>query len=391
MRLIHLHSLEQLYEREAAWDDLWQRSAATVPTVRARTLGAWIERFAPGARLELLVVEDAGRWVAGLPLVEQSWQRWLSVGALPSNPWTHAGDLLLDEQADPRRALDVLVVGLAGLAWPLLRLDAVLVDAPRWRGLVEALARAGIAWHARRHFDVGLVDIPGAAAAPDGALSPRRLRRAERQSRRLQRCCGGPPRLRVVTDAEQVDAALRCGLALEDSGWKGRAGTSVLGTPGMLEFYLRQARQLAAWGHLHLALLGAGERAVAFEYGWIAKGVYHSYKIGYDEQFASCGPGQLLFHRLLASFAAERRVELIDGMGPLDEAMARWATRMQAAGRLVIAPGPRVGRALLRAYRDGWPLLARFRLPRGFRGAAGGIRPGGVVPYRPRPVRLPGA
>jgi CelD/BcsL family acetyltransferase involved in cellulose biosynthesis len=195
----------------------------------------------------------------------------------------------------------------------------------------------------------------------------------------------------VVTDAEQVDAALRCGLALEDSGWKGRAGTSVLGTPEMLEFYLRQARQLAAWGHLHLALLGAGEREVAFEYGWIAKGVYHSYKIGYDEEFAACGPGQLLFQRLLASFAAARRVELIDCMGPLDEAVARWATRTQAVGRLVIAPGRRVGRALLRAYRDGWPLLARFRSSRGSRGAAGGSRPGGVVQYRPSPVRLPGA
>jgi hypothetical protein len=114
----------------------------------------------------------------------------------------------------------------------------------------------------------------------------------------------------------------------------------------MFEFFLRQARQLAAWGSLRLAFLEHRGRPIAFEYGWLAKGVYYSYKVGYDPEFASYGPGHLLRLHLLRALAAEPGVRLVDFHGPLTEALACWATRSYAIGRLVLAP-PRIGSRLL--------------------------------------------
>ena len=139
---------------------------------------------------------------------------------------------------------------------------------------------------------------------------------------------------------------------LEDRGWKGRAGTSALRTPGAADFLLRQARCLAADDRLWLAFLRCGERDIAFCYGVLAKGVLHSFKIGYDDDFAAHSPGHLLQFHLLQAIHADPAVQAIDYIGEMSEYHESWRPESYPFARLAFAPrGKFIGQAALWSYQ----------------------------------------
>jgi CelD/BcsL family acetyltransferase involved in cellulose biosynthesis len=157
--------------------------------------------------------------------------------------------------------------------------------------------------------------------------------------------------IRGQLSPEEVEPWLLRGFEVEDRGWKGAAGTSVLRTPGMFDFFLRQARWLAAWGQLELASLDCGGRPIAFCFGASAKGVFHSCKIGYDPAFAELSPGLLLQYHVLEHLHADGQRRAIDYLGPITEYHLHWKPDTYTVGRLAVAPGRPLGRLALAVYR----------------------------------------
>ena len=144
---------------------------------------------------------------------------------------------------------------------------------------------------------------------------------------------------------------LDTGLALEHAGWKGLAGTSVLANGRPLRFLHDQTRQLIAKQQFVMSLLEQNGRTIAFEYGWCAKHVYHSYKVAYDEEFSDSSPGQLMIYRLVEHFHAAQDIRAFDFLGPVDGAVRRWRPQLYSMGRLLMAPPKPLGRALVFASR----------------------------------------
>jgi len=350
LELVRLESIDAVRRAADGWDRLWQASDVSLPTARAELVAQWLERFAPRSAAAALVVQRAGRPVAAMPLAVRRLRGVLPVGDLTSNAWSPNGELLLDPTADAE-VMDLMAAGLDELRWPLVWLDLVPLRAERWQALLDALARRGMAVDVHGRYLIGLTEI-GGRFDDFLATRSRNMRQGLRKNlRRLAR--RGPVELRLVSQFSEAEIGdlLRRAFEIEHKSWKQQTGTSVLGTPGALEFYLRQARQLAAWGYLRLAFLEHRGELIAFEFGWTAKGVYHCYKIGYDPAYAELSPGQLLRMLLVERFCETRDCERIDYQGPLGNAVARWTTDSYAIGRLVIAPRRTTSRALLAAYR----------------------------------------
>ena len=359
--MIQLDTVEQLRDATPKWNDLWRRSDVTAPTVRAELVAQWLEQFAPRGRFQALVVEDQGQWVAALPLVENPNSGVLRTGRLTSNEWSSSGDLLLDPDAAADAVLDLLVAAMRKVPWRMLWLNEVPLDAPRWKALGQALDRAGMASDCHGRTQVGLIELGDDWEAFKRSLTKKHCVKMARCDRRLAE--KGDLRLEVISqpDAEQLEHCLRKAFEIENRSWKGAVGTSVLRSPGMFEFFARQARQLAKWGLLELALLYSGEKPVAFSYGYAAKGVSHWLKIGYDPEFASCTPGQLLQSHLLERFHSEPKRRAVDTLGPLTDALAKWNPTVYRLGRITIATHSLIGRPLLYAGRYSLPLLRRLR------------------------------
>jgi CelD/BcsL family acetyltransferase involved in cellulose biosynthesis len=349
-------SAAELHHCAPAWDDLWQRSDHTSALFRAAMVTQWLEQFGPHQRSRILVVEDQGQMVAGVPLCQRRAARVLPVADVTLNYWSPNGDLLVDPQADVAAAMRVLLEGLERAPWPLLWFDCVPFEWPNWQALVTAAEQAGWTRLVRPRYCVGQVNLATGFDACETCWSKNHRRNLRRDMRRLEE--RGPVRLalhRHSTPAE-VEPLLRRAFEIEDRGWKGREGTSVLHAPAIFQFFVRQGQQLAEWDSLCLAFLEVDEQPIAFEYGWISKNVYYSYKIGYDEDFSRFAPGHLVRSSLLKSLAAEG-VRLVDFCGPMTPALAAWSTQSYPVGRLILAPPRTMNRALLETLR----VLAAWR------------------------------
>jgi CelD/BcsL family acetyltransferase involved in cellulose biosynthesis len=97
--------------------------------------------------------------------------------------------------------------------------------------------------------------------------------------------------------------------------------------------------------------------------GWTAKGVYHSFKVGYDQSYRRVGPGHLLRKHLIETLFDDPQTRLIDFQGPVTQALASWSTRSYAIGRVVVAPRRLPSRVLLTGYRTLATAVRRFRRP----------------------------
>jgi CelD/BcsL family acetyltransferase involved in cellulose biosynthesis len=358
-RLIQFESVSAIRAAAAAWDDLWQRSDVALPVGRAELVAQWMETVAPRATVRALALEQDGQLVAALPLLGGHIKRLLSVGKLPANDWSWAGDLLLDPSADVRRAMETLAAAVGKLPWRLVWLDGVASESARWQMFAESLQAVGLRFDRRELFRVGQIEIDHNWTAYKAKWSNNHRHQMRRMENRAKR--EGDLALVVLRDVrpEKIESLLRRGFKVECRSWKGSKGSAVLTSPQVFDFYCRQARQLAEWGQLQLTFLELDGYPIAFEYGWNAKGVYCSPKVGYDEQFRRLTPGQLLRHELLQRFFADPEQRLFDFVGPLADATAKWKTGTYSIGRLVASTQRRGGRAALGLLRKYWSWKAR--------------------------------
>lgn len=357
-----ISSLAELRAAAPKWDDLWLRSNAAWPTLQADALALWSEQFSDLHGFQAVTIQDGDSLIAALPLVHHRLGGLLPMACLTGNAWWPAGDLLVDESSDLPHVLDLLVEALRKHARPLFWCDAIRMSTVRWQALVAALDRAELSYNVYQRGVVGLVDLPGRW---EGYLSTR-SRNLRRQIRVAEKrsAHAGALELRLIADPgqEELVELLQRGFEVEDRSWKGASGSSVLRSPVMYDYFLRQARLLAERGELILAYLNLGNETIAFEYGLFGKGVYCSLKVGYDERYAELSPGQLLRAKMLEQFCAAGWVRTIDFLGPLVDATARWTTRTHDVSRLVIATNA-TGRMILAARSSAQAVKRYLRRP----------------------------
>jgi CelD/BcsL family acetyltransferase involved in cellulose biosynthesis len=341
-----LRSRAELRACAARWDDLWSRGEVALPTARAEPTCQWVEQFAPRARLAAIVVADGDDLVAALPLVGGRVGGVVPCGRLTSGEWSHCGELLLDD-AVVGAAAEHLMLGMRRLPWPLLWLEGIELTSRRWSAFQQAANAIGCATHAVARHEVGVVDINGDWPSYQARWSKnhrRAMRRAEDRARQA-----GEVRLHRLTvgEPESIRVAVREMFETERRGWKGTAGGAVLDHKGLLDYYTNLAAHLAAERSLELVTLRIGGRLAAFEMGVVGPGVYYALKVGYDEAFAECTPGQLLRALLYRELFEDRTYERIDFHGVLTRATSQWSTSTYSLGRLAVSQPTAWSRLLL--------------------------------------------
>ena len=361
LRIEILQSAEALREVAGDWDALWRQSAVTMPTTQAEPAALWIEQFAAAQRVHLITVRHGDRMVGALPLVGRRLGRMVPIGDLSLNPWSANGELLIDKEADTGAVLGKIADAICAVPWPLLWFGMVPYQAGTWTELAEEMARRGGHVDVRHGFTIGRVSLDQPFDTFIAGRSKNLRRSIRRDLGRLEE--EGPVELRLFEhlQADEVGEVMGRAFTVEDSGWKGEGGTSVLKTPGMFDFYRRQAEHFARQGRLRLAFLECGGRVVAFEMGWFGKGVYHSVKVGYDEGYRRFGPGHLLRARLIELGCADPDQHFVDFQGPLNQALRAWITETYSIGRLVVCPPRRVSRALWTGIKAARRLSHSFR------------------------------
>ena len=361
----------------ARWDDLAEASSGTshsnVFFGPDLLLAAW-DRLADGRAVELLVVErkpepdqvgDDASWALAVPI------------AAADRPWRH-----------PVRARSTWQHSQAFLGSPLAREDATEAE---WEALLRGVRDSGADSWIATALDGASARRLEAAASNLGlptcrfhdhrrAVTRRRERddyaqltvsgknrkELRRLRRRLATEAGAADTVDLARDASPADvrAAARLFLDLESSGWKGEDGGAMAVRSEEALFFEDACEALAARGDLQLLSLrtGSGEPA-AMAVNIRAGRTLSTWKIAYDERFATYSPGVQL---TLDGFAAfhESGADLLDSCAVPGHVMAeRLHADRRRVATVAVGLGSRRGALLVRTMRPWLRLHDRVRPP----------------------------
>ena len=66
------HGLDAFHRIAEAWNDLWDRTELSPPTVRYEAIELWTRTFGDPRQLTIVVVKDGEQLVAGIPLIRST-------------------------------------------------------------------------------------------------------------------------------------------------------------------------------------------------------------------------------------------------------------------------------------------------------------------------------
>ncbi len=292
---------------------VWDRLVAAVPRPLPHFSHAWVaawfaHRLARDEGWTLLAAKEGDRFTAVLPLARGPHPRLgraATVFRVPFDDHCWAGDALVDP-ASPN-ALASLLAELKrsrphpfSVTFPLVREGSPTLAALRsLDGFAVVEHDAGLGSFAR---------IEGGMERFRASLPDQFRRNLRKANNRFAKEPGAS--VRFVPAANSSPEDLDRFLAIEASGWKGRAGTAITADPHLLAFYKDLVPRLAAAGWLEWHVLTIGGETAAVHFAARLGRSLTLLKIAYDERFSRLSPGNLLF---------ERTVERAFAAGDVDE------------------------------------------------------------------------
>jgi CelD/BcsL family acetyltransferase involved in cellulose biosynthesis len=305
------------------WDRLVDQSAVDPMFLSHTWFRTWWEAFGRNNELHVVAIRSGGQLVAAAPMMRTRAAIYgFKVDALHAIYNSHSPryDFLVANQ-DPE---------LYRRIWNLLAeasdVDAiVLPQVPVGSGTISAMEELGRqeGWFTGQWL---------APVAPVIRLSPDyegffnnlksgcRLNLTKRYARLRK---SGPVDVEVVREPSAVDEAMSEGLRIEAAAWKGEKGTAILSDSAAAQFYVRLAKRLADVDQLRLTFLRVAGKRIALNYILQNRKTMYAVKIGYDPQYQSYSPGNMLLNLILKD-ACAGGIEEFDLLGGDDQWKFEW-------------------------------------------------------------------
>ena len=196
----------------------------------------------------------------------------------------------------------------AGIAWDYLNLRAVL----KGSALVPGGAVSHMPPMLQRQIGVSHaldVSAPGYVASKLNSKARNNLRRNQKKLAHL-----GRYEFRTVAALPALDSAFEAFLNAEAAGWKSVRGgkRAVKLHKDQTGFYRDLMRRVAPQRRCHIHLLLLDGRAIAADYCILSGDTCYSLKHGYDEEFSSVAPGNLLREYTVEFYGDQPEIRTLD-------------------------------------------------------------------------------
>ncbi len=361
MRVVVLHTAEELVQHVAAWDEL--AAAAIEPNAfyESWMLLPALKAFGAdqGLRFVLLYTEElvgpSGQPVlcGFFPLEHQRGYKGFPLAC--TRLWRHKYATLCTPLIHAEYARDCLTSFLDWLehdpdSGALLVLNQIGGDGLLTQLLTDYLNNSACPAMLEESYTRALFE-----RSTDGesflamALSKERRKYLRKQERRLERL--GPVEYVEWQPGAEIETWLEQFLQLEAKGWKGRAGSALASTPASRQFFLEAMcegarRQRLLW----LALRLNGE-PIALKCCLRAGAGSFAFKIAFDEEYEQGSPGWQLELETIRRLHGDETIEWMDScaaansftnqLWPARRTMSTWLLATgKGGGDLVVAVLP---------------------------------------------------
>ena len=247
---------------------------------------------------------------------------------------------------EPTEFLYESKVALAELA-QALRAQGEALDLPRIRADSPVIGALCSAYRGRGFVRVAKTDGYPVLELDDGWMEPdARLtahRRADfRRARRRAERFGHPTFEWRLPTREDLSALLQEAWRVEAAGWKGEAGSALACDCLRGGFFRRFAYAAAMRGVLRMAFMRIDGRAVAMQLAVESARRLWLLKIGHDERYSACSPGQQLM-LFVAGEGARRGLTAIEFLGEEEAWTRKWTPTARGCVALRVYPLTRKG------------------------------------------------
>jgi Acetyltransferase (GNAT) domain len=256
-----------------------------------------------------------------------------------------------------RNALQHLVQTLVELRCPLL-LRRVLADSPvldalriefRNRGVLVTRPSAGYPW----------IELHPSWIEPESQLSSSRRSSLRRGLRKAQEM-GSVGFQITAPKPTELPAMLSEMFRVEAANWKGKNGSALLNDSARRRFYEEYAAAACEKGILRISFMRIGDRIVATQLAVESRAGFWLLKVGYDETYAKCSPGNLLLVETL-KYAARRGLKSFEFLGSSEPWTEAWTRQIRPCVTVAAYPRNYRGGAafICDALKFGWQRLGR--------------------------------
>ncbi|MEO8615846.1 MAG: GNAT family N-acetyltransferase [Luteolibacter sp.] len=354
LRIIDVRSARDLAPHAAAWAELLLQSPAASPMLSYPQVSAFFETQIPASETWLCLFAYEGERLAGVfPLIAVRSFGVLGFSILCfktpyDNLHTSGVDCLTLHGRE--EIVDVFVdyVSRIPRTWPLIRLRELPEHSPS----MVYVNQAGSRLSAVRNLSAAENHIRVSADYEKyhAGLSSNFRRQLKRGSKKLQELEGVVFHCREETRA--LAGNMRRFEEVEDAGWKGAENTSIKAVDGNSRFYTIAAERFRDDGWMEWNFLETGEKTIGAHYAVRIKRTLFLLKIGYDEAYSACSPGNLLLAKVIehASRAGD-----VDEINCVAECAwhKNWGMQQRLLYDLVILPKiPVVSRLLSRIFQS---------------------------------------
>lgn len=329
------------------WDDLAGRLRVP-PYQQPGWTQAWWRAFGNG-ETELHTLRKDGRLTALLPMMRRN-----KILESPANCHTPAFNLL----AEDRHGTEALARALFESEPTHVSITSLDQSHPTLAACLDAAEEAGYRVVVKPFQRSLYIDVSGDWLAYQSALGDNMVRNLKRSLRQLER--EGRVAVDVITGGEQLDERLREAFLVENSGWKGAAGTSILSDPHTQRFYTAVGRWAAERGILRLFMLRVDRRPLAMCLALQEHGVCHLLKAGYDPAYGRYSPGSLLMQSVIRG-CFEARLSRIELNGDADPYKLSWAKATRDYQRLEAFAPTVAGQLAWASFTYSRPVTSRVR------------------------------
>ena len=346
------------------WEALAAEAAEPNPFYEHWMLLPALEAFGAEGLHCILVWED-GRLGAFIPMRLERRYRGLPLRALRS--WRHRNMLLCTPLIRAKSVHNCVAALLRSELAPVVEFEYISSADAFYGALTEAVSGAGMPWVASDSYARALL-------VRDRDPRERFNSNMKNNLRRWEARLGAQGRISPVRLAPGDDVAAWSEefMRLEASGWKGRAGSALVCREDDRRFVAEIFPEAFRRGRLIITGLDLEGRALARHIMFAAGEGAFTFKIAYDETYASCSPGILAEVDNVRQFMETPGPRWIDSnTAPESKSYGRvWKDRRtiqrvtigaRGAGRVAVAALPlmRLATHWLRRMAANWPVRLR--------------------------------
>lgn len=352
----------------ADWDDLAAHASEPNAFMERWFVTAGAAHLAP-KQGRLLAIRDAGQLIGLLPLTTEP-----RYGRLPFahvENWLHyhcflGGPLLRRGHEAAAWTAILEALDTDPHASGFLHLTGLVENGPAHRALVTVANRPCDTVH---RIERALLD----SDLPPTAYYEATVRKKKRKEiKRLQSRLAelGKVTTTRLTNRDDLPGWIDTYLALEKSGWKGRAGSALACEPHTAAFFRDAVSGAFDAGKLELLRLDLDDKPLAMLVNFLTAPGSFSFKTAFDEEFSRYSPGVLI---------------QLENLAILDNPGIAWMDSCASADHPMIDSLWGERRAIIRVTLPlaGWRSRALFHAARAFERAASAIRTRRTRPQAP--------